>query len=275
MSAISGIRISDCLPRRDRLRDRLEIDLGLARAGDAVEQRDVEGAVGRERAHRIDRGALERCEIRPAEIRIGGRRRRRRRHRLDRERAFVHQAVDHAGRDARLLGRFGLAVQQPVRQHLDHALPRRRQPPGGIADQAHAGAHPLGAEILAHPQAHAQHHAARAQRVIGDPVDDRTQLGLQRLEVELLADLLEAVVQARSGIGVFGPDYGEHLAGPKRHADEIARLQLHPARHLVGIGLVERDRHQHVDHAGRVGGGGAAAGGVVHELRIGTRGPQG
>jgi hypothetical protein len=42
----------------DDLRDGLEIDLGLARTRDAIEQRDMETAVGRERAHGIDRGTL-------------------------------------------------------------------------------------------------------------------------------------------------------------------------------------------------------------------------
>ena len=39
VSAISGIRIRLCRPRADRVGHRLEIDLGLARAGDAVDQR--------------------------------------------------------------------------------------------------------------------------------------------------------------------------------------------------------------------------------------------
>ena len=43
VSAISGSRISTCRPGATRLGHRLEIDLGLARAGDAVEQRDGEG----------------------------------------------------------------------------------------------------------------------------------------------------------------------------------------------------------------------------------------
>ena len=46
------------LAAADGLGDRLEIDLGLAGAGDAVEQRDMEGAVGGERAHGVDRRAL-------------------------------------------------------------------------------------------------------------------------------------------------------------------------------------------------------------------------
>ncbi|MEY9106359.1 hypothetical protein ABH999_002555 [Bradyrhizobium yuanmingense] len=261
------------LAAADHLGDRFEIDLGLARAGDAVEQRDMEGAVGRERAHRIHTGTLQRRKIRPAEFRIGCRRRRRRRHWLNRERAFIDEAVDHARGDAGLLGRLGLAVQQPVRQQRDNALARRCQALRRIAGQAHAGAHPLRAEIFAHAQAHAQHHAARAQRVVCDPVHHRAQLRLERRNVELLADLLEAVMQARIGIGVLAPDHGQHLARTERHTDEIASLQLHAARHLVGIGLVERDRHQHIDHAG--GGGGVVARRLVHERGIGTLRPSG
>ena len=59
VSAISGSRISTCLPAVERRRDRFEIDLGLARAGDAVEQRDAEMPARRRcAAQRIGRRAL-------------------------------------------------------------------------------------------------------------------------------------------------------------------------------------------------------------------------
>ena len=54
---------------------------------------------------------------------------------------------------------------------------------------------------------HPQHHAARRQRVVGDPVDERAQFLLQRRHVELFADVLQPVVQARIGIGVFRPHH--------------------------------------------------------------------
>ena len=59
VSAISGIRISTCLLAPDRLGHRLEIDLGLARAGDAVDQRHREAALRRRSraAHRPPRAA--------------------------------------------------------------------------------------------------------------------------------------------------------------------------------------------------------------------------
>ena len=46
------------LAASDDFRDGLEIDFGLARTRDAIEQRDMKTAICRERAHGIDRGAL-------------------------------------------------------------------------------------------------------------------------------------------------------------------------------------------------------------------------
>ena len=43
------------LPALQRARDRLEVDLGLARAGDAVEQRDREVAAVHRRLQRVHR----------------------------------------------------------------------------------------------------------------------------------------------------------------------------------------------------------------------------
>ncbi len=105
--------------------------------------------------------------------------------------------------------------------------------------------------MFAHPQRHPQHHAARRQRVVGDPIDERAQFLLQRRHVEFFADILEAIVQARIGIGVFGPYHRDHLARSQRHAHHIAGLQVHAARHPVGIGVIERDRHQHIDDTRR------------------------
>ena len=140
------------LAAADGLRNRLEIDLGLARAGDAVEQRDMKAAAGGERAQHIDRAALLARELRLRIGRIGRRRRGRRRHRLHHQRALIDEAVDHAGGDAGLARRLGLSVQQAIRQHLDQAAARRRHALRQLADQPHAGARPLGAEIVAHAQ---------------------------------------------------------------------------------------------------------------------------
>src|SRR5262249_51998332 len=37
-------------------------------------------------------------------------------------------------------------------------------------------------------------------------------------------------------------------ARPERHGDYVAGRELKRRRHAVGIGPVQRDRHQHIDH---------------------------
>ena len=86
----------------DRVGHRLEINFGLARAGDAVEQRDRIAALGERGFQLRGGGALRGRKIRLREIRIGlfGDRLRRQHHGF--QRAIVDQPVDHAGADARL-----------------------------------------------------------------------------------------------------------------------------------------------------------------------------
>ena len=81
----------------DVLGHRFEIDFRFPRTGDAVEQRHRVAALVNRSAQRIGSGELTERKFRLAEIRIGRSRYRLRRqhHRL--QRAFVDQAVDHAG----------------------------------------------------------------------------------------------------------------------------------------------------------------------------------
>ena len=110
----------------DRLGDRLEIDLGLARAGDAVEQVDREAAVRDGAAQDVGRHALRAGQLGLAVAGIGLARDRLGRQRDDFERAFVDEPVDHAGRNAGILGGFGFGAQQTVRERRHHAPARRR-----------------------------------------------------------------------------------------------------------------------------------------------------
>ena len=110
-------------------------------------------------------------------------------------------------------------MQQTIREHRDQPLPRRGEALGRLANKAHAHPHPLRAEVLAHPQAHPQHHAAGRERVIGDPVDQGAQFRSQRRHVELFTDILQPVVQTRIGRGVLRPHHRHHLARTQRHAD--------------------------------------------------------
>ena len=131
MSAISGIRINDCFPRRIDLRDRLEIDFGLSRAGDAIEQRDVKAAVRSQRPHRIHGGALLTGKFRLANDGSGAGGASARGIGFRHQRAFVDEAIDNADADAGFLRGVRLAVQQAVRQQFDQPPPRRRQARGG------------------------------------------------------------------------------------------------------------------------------------------------
>ena len=59
-----------------------------------------------------------------------------------------------------------------------------------LTHKPHTETHPLGAKMLAHPQRHAHHHAARRQRVVGNPVDELTQLFLERGHIQFFGNVL-------------------------------------------------------------------------------------
>ena len=154
-------------------------------------------------------------------------------------------ALTPASRAASLLPRT-----MPSASSAQHALRAPRvMRCGGGAGEPHADALALGAEMLAHAQAHAQHHAARAQRVVRHPVDELRSSGLSGGTSSLSLDVLEPVVEPRIGLRVLRPHHAGRLARAERHRDDVAGRELEPVRHPIGIGLVERDRHQDIDDA--------------------------
>ena len=231
----------------DHLRHRLEIDLGLARPGDAVEQRDAVAAVPNGLPQRRGRRALRRCEVRGPEIGIGRARNRLGRHDQGFERAFVDQAVNHARRYACLFGRLALAPQQAVGEQRQNPRPRRGHAGRLWPRDPHRDACALGAERFAHAQRHPQHHAARRQRVVGDPIDEAAQLFPQRRNIEPAGDILEPVIESPIGRILLGPHDAGIVARAERHGDEIARSKRDAVHSTIGIGMVERDRDQHVE----------------------------
>ena len=246
-----GIRISDCfLGVSDVFGYPLKIDFGLARARHAVKQRRRIAALVGGGAQRVGGGELAEREFRFAEIRIGRPRHRFRRQHHGFQRALVDQSVDHAGADAGFARGVAFAARHAVGKHRQHARPRRRHACWLRPYKAHADTFARRPEMVAHAQRHAQHHAARRQRVVGDPIDEFTQLGFERRHVDLADHIFHAVVQARIGIGVLGPDHASGFAArAKWHAHQIAGCEFEPGRHPVGIGLIQRHRHQNVDNA--------------------------
>jgi len=126
--------------------------------------------------------------------------------------------------------------------------PRRRDALRRGPGEAHADTLARRTKI-AHAQGHAQHHAAGAERVVRDPIDELAQLFPQRRIVELEVDVLEAIVQARPHRDVVGPDHAERFARPERNADNIAHFEVELGRRAIRIGMIERNRHQNVHDA--------------------------
>ncbi len=231
----------------DRFRHRLEIHRGLAGAGDAVEQRCGIAAFCDRLAQGIGGRALRRREIRLRETGIGRGRHRIRREHQRLQRALVDQAVDDAGRYAGLFRDFALAAHQPVGDHRQHAIARRGHAFGVRTGEPHADALARRAEMLTHAQRHADDHSARRQRIVRHPVHEFAQLAFQRRHLELVGDVLEPVVEAGVGTVILRPHHAQRLARAERHGNDVPGRHLHPGRHHVGIGLVERDRHQDID----------------------------
>ena len=99
-----------------RLRHRLEIDLRLARSGDAVDERDRIAGLRHGRPQRIGSLALRRREIRRHVIGLDRQRQRLGRQHQGLERSFIDQAVDDTGRDAGLLGGLALWAREAIGQ---------------------------------------------------------------------------------------------------------------------------------------------------------------
>ena len=103
--------------------------------------------------------------------------------------------------------------------------------------------------MLAHAQRHAQHRAARAERVDRYPVDELAQFRLERRDVELGLDILHAVVEPGIGLGILRPRHRRRHARTQRHGHEVAGRELKPFRHPIGIRLVEGNRDEDIDNA--------------------------
>ncbi len=224
-------------PLPQRLGDRLEIDLRLARAGDAFEQRRGKGAGRDAGGEVVGRGLLVGVEDRRTEVGIEvgcdplGRqfdeRRARRPRRGRRSRS----------RSSRQLGERGLGMRRGARASAASTRPAPRSCARRLAGRDDAEFLRGRLQNLMGADRHAQHHAARAQRPAGDPVDEVAQRFLQRRPVAHGGDGFQ-VVAARLA---RRPDDAGRMARPERHADEGARLEGEVGRGAVAVGGVDRD----------------------------------
>ena len=156
----------------DGRREGLEIDLRLARAGHAVENRDGERPAGDRLPQRRRGPSLSLGENRPGAAHVGqaeggklGQR-----DRLDG--AESGQSAHHARAHPRLARDLGGGTRRPVPQQGEHALPRGRHARLCLRPGPVGGAQARGLDGGGNAHRHAQHRPPVGQRVVGGPVDE-------------------------------------------------------------------------------------------------------
>ena len=217
--------------------DRLEIDLGLARSGDAVEQEGGE-FMGTHRVRHVGRGrhlliGQGRRRVGWVGLREGGVYAD-----LDRiERAGLHQPADHRiadPADHRQFAHQPLPVADPLHRLgplFGHAI---GQLAGGTIFDDGARALQRGHRR----QRHAQHGGRRGEIIVGGPFDQPAQRFGQRRRVQHFQQVAQPVVADRLDIreGVFVPHHADQLARAQRRDHDAAG----PGRHAMGDAIVER-----------------------------------
>ena len=231
---------------RQRRRHCLEIDLGLARAGDAVDQRDREAARRHRPAQLLGRRRLLRIEGDPVAQRIGGGEGQERRQRHLRKGPLPGQAAHHPDPDRRFRRELVCPERHPRRpRHLKHPRPLRRQLlrlglAGDIADRLAAGIeHPR------HPEAQAEDVAFRLEIIGGNPFDEAPRQLRQRRQREAGGDRPE--LEVGCGLRAVPPHHPDGMAGAERHMNKIAGRDFKMQRHRIGIATRERIGQQHID----------------------------
>ncbi len=269
---------------RHALGHRLQVDLGLARAGDAVEQGDGEARAGDRLAQPGGGGGLVgrqggagAGEVERFEGPAGG----------DGDRgdqAGLGHGAHHPGAGAGLARQHGGGARAAIGQQGQHAgaggrVARR----GGVA----AGQRGCGQvahdrrrrDERVHPQRHGEHLALGGQGVAGDPVHEAAQCRGQRRRVEQGGHRLEPRVgdlarperdaagagrrrgirrrtSGRIGRGQRVPDHAHLGAAVQRHQYQVAGGQGHARRKGVVQRAGEGIGQQHA-HAAQPGGHGA------------------
>ncbi len=229
-------------------RDRLEIDFGLARAGDAVEQGDSEAVAGvvhelacRHRLLRVKRGALA---LKVERLGPGLRQR------LGNEGAGIDQAVDHAHAHAGDLGEARFHEGKAIARGLDNAGAGGRHAGGRGPYRADAVAGRERREGRARAHHHAQHHAGGRQGVVGDPGGKVERHARQRRHVvedfDDRAELGRVDWRCRRSLSPR-PNHAKPRDGAKRYDDEPAGLWRRSFRHQIVVWCRKRERQQDGD----------------------------
>ena len=224
------------------LGDGLEIDLGLARPGNAIQHGDGEAAFQHRVLQALRRRRLIQRQVRSRllPIRIGAGDAGRQLHRDDRAR--VGEPLDDAGAGAGLAGQFGCRAGRPFGQDLEHPFPGLGGPESRGLAGARASGRLVGARAsgrdgvedvgllhfrrrqgVGHAHGHFQDRARGAQRIGGEPIDETPGYAGQGRAIEPADDVFQLGVGHMAIAG--SPDDAHGLAAAKGDLDEIARRQ--------------------------------------------------
>ncbi len=232
-----------------RLGHRLEIDLRLARTGDAVDQGHREFACAHRRGEFRGGIALVGGQRAIAVFGIRARHHGRLRHLHRFKTALLHQSVDNGSGHARRMGKAGFRPGLAIAGKFQHRFSRRRHPVGLMATEAQPLHRWRRIEGAGRAQDHARHHSRRRQRVLRDPVDEVPHVLADRRAIELHRHFTQLFRIDPVAIAI--PHDTRDLPWPKRHLHDVAWGERHAVRHRVAIGLAGRYRQKHADGFGR------------------------
>ena len=176
--------------------DRLEIDFGLARAGDAFEQDRARRPRSNRLLKRLRGGALVGRKRQGGAFGVERRRGGIGVERDELERAVVDEAVDDADAASRRRGERGAGLRRLDGQRRHHALARRRQARGRLGGRLNRKFRRRRRGGLGAARRHAQRHAARGERPARDPIDEVAHRGLERRPVAPGGDRFEIAAVA-------------------------------------------------------------------------------
>ena len=199
-----------------------QIDLGLARSGDAFQQGGAICAADHSITQHIRRRGLIRRQVHAVIIRVQRRIGQIARAVLFPHHALFHQPLDHRGRHTGLFRQFAQREGQAaiIRQHLQHTSPRVGFSVGCPAAQPEHLAH---CRRIAQPRRagrQPQHHRQRRHGILGRPCQKLAHFTAHRGHIQH-ADHTARFLQVKPAAPP-APDHTNHLARAQRHLDKSA-----------------------------------------------------
>ncbi len=219
-----------------RLGDRLKIDFGLARPGDAIEQMGGEFLLAHRMAQNVRRLLLVGIEFGRREFRIGGAEGGEFGKFGGLERACLDQAAHHGGGNIGVFRHPGNAARQAVIRHRQHPAPGFGQPRGNRIAFNIGDAAGFRLERATRAQRHRQNRARRIEGIGRHPIDEIAQGRGQAGKAFQRLGNLEPVVAH----GTFGgaPHHTQAFAVADGRGNQQAAGRVYAARQFVVVGPV-------------------------------------